>query len=239
MNLRSLLGLILFLGITTGSAAEGIQNIERLQQHVLQHTSQHYKSVFGLQRFEKDVQLNVGRIDPRLRLAKCDDNLAFKIHEPPHNARNITVKTSCMSDRRWTVYVPVSIDIYADVLVSTRSLEKGNVLNKEDLTYQRMNTSTVGRGHIEDLNRALGMQTKRPIKSGDVVRLSYLNKPDIVRKGQTVIVSSKSRFLSVETSGIALVNGHMGERIKVKNERSNRVVDAEVVAPGKVTIATR
>ncbi len=243
MKLRSLLGLILFLGVTSQSVADtsvdDVQDIEKLQLHVLNHTADHYRAVFGEEKFKDDIQLNVGRIDSRLRLAKCDDNLTLKIKEPPHNARNITVKTTCAGSRRWTVYVPVSIDVFADVLVSTRSLQRGDILEESDVTYQRMNTSSVGRGHIESFPRALGMEIKRPIKSGDVVRLSYLTKPDIVRKGQTVVVSSKSRFLSVETSGIALVNGHMGERIKVKNERSNRVVDAEVVAPGKVTIATR
>ncbi|MFL0799133.1 MAG: flagellar basal body P-ring formation protein FlgA [Agarilytica sp.] len=239
MNVRSFLASILVISISNAALAGGTQDIDMLHQHVLEHTTDYYKSVFGKEAFEQNVQINVGRIDSRLRLAKCDDNLALQIKEPPHNGRNITVKTSCMNERRWTVYVPVSIDVYSEVLVSTRSLQRGDVLQATDLEFQRLNTSTVGRGHIESLDRALGMEIKRPISRGDVVRLPYLTKPDIVRKGQTVVVSSKSRFLSVETSGVALVNGHMGERIKIKNERSNRVVQAEVIAPGKVTIATR
>ncbi|MFL0803070.1 MAG: flagellar basal body P-ring formation protein FlgA [Agarilytica sp.] len=239
MKLRSFLASILAISFSTSTLASGTQDIDLLQQHVLEHTAEHYQNLFGKEKFEQNVQINVGRIDSRLRLAKCDNNLALKIKETPHNTRNITVKASCMNERRWTVYVPVSIDVYSEVLISTRSLQRGDVLQASDLDYQRVNTSTVGRGHIEALDRAVGMEIKRPISAGDVVRLPYLTKPDIVRKGQTVVVSSKSRFLSVETSGVALVNGHMGERIKVKNERSNRVVDAEVTAPGKVTIATR
>ncbi len=239
MNIRGVLALISTFFFASLSHADAVQDIEQLRKQVEQHTSQYYREVYGEQDFKENVQINVGRIDSRLRLAQCDENLTFKIHEPPHNARNITVKTSCMSDRRWTVYVPVSLDVYAEVVVATRSLKRGDVLTHDDVEFKRMNTSSVGRGHIEDASRALGMEIKRPIKPGDVVRLPYLTKPDIVHKGQTVVVSSQSRFLKVETSGVALVSGHMGERIRVKNERSNRVVSAEVIAPGKVIIATR
>lgn len=219
--------------------ASSVQDIESLRSAVLHHTSEHYQTVFKHKNFQNDVKITVGNIDKRLRLVSCDNNLAFKIQEPPHNIRNITVKTSCMSDRRWTIYVPVSIDIFSEVLVSTRSMGRGEVLQESDLTLQRMNVSTVGRGHIEDLSRAVGKELKRPINSGEVVRLPYLTQPDIVQKGQIVVLSSGSRFLNVETSAVALVNGHMGETIKVKNERSNRIVDAEVVGPGKVIIANR
>ncbi len=239
MTIRSGLALISTLLVASISQADTVQDIERLRQHVAAHTSSYYRSVYGEADFKKNVQINVGHIDSRLRLAQCDDNLTFKIHEPPHNARNITVKTSCTSERRWTVYVPVSLDVYAEVVVATRSLQRGDVLDEEDIEFKRMNTSSVGRGYIGDPSRALGMEIKRPIKPGDVVRLPHLTRPNIVHKGQTVVVSTLSRFLKVETSGVALVDGHLGERIRVKNERSNRVVSAEVTAPGKVTVATR
>lgn len=229
----------MMMPISAHSSDENVQSIDKLMQHILAHTSEYYENAFGKEKFKKNVQINVGRIDSRLRLAKCDDNLAFKIQEPPHHGRNITVKASCMNTRRWTVHIPVSIDVYAEVLVTTRSLQRGDILSEDDIEFKRMNTSSIGRGHIEDLSRAMGMEIKRPLRPGDVIRLPHLNKPDIVRKGQTVVVSSNSRFLNVETSGIALVNGYLGERIRVKNKRSNRVVEVEVVAPGKVSIATR
>lgn len=244
MKLRSFLVLPLMILLSTLSTAQShadqsVQDIDRLLQHVLDHTTEHYKTAFQKKKFKENVQINVGRIDSRLQLSACDDNLTLKINEPPHHARNITVKVSCMNKKRWTIYIPVSIDIYANVLVSTRSLQRGDILTQDDLEFKRMNISSIGRGHVEDLSRILGMEMKRPLRPGDVVRLPHLNKPDIVRKGQIVVVSSSSRFLRVETSGIALVNGYLGERIRVKNERSNRVVDVEVVAPGRVSIATR
>jgi len=239
MKLCHWLAFIPFVFAATQVCANSTQDIDALRKYVLEHTENHYRNAYGDAKFDQSVQINVGAIDRRLRLGACDDKLTFKIQEPPHNARNITVKTVCNDTRRWTVYVPATIDIYERVLVVNRSIDRGEVLARQDLDFRRVNIATAGRGHIMDLERAEGMQLKRPLKPGETLRLNHLKKPNIVLKGQTVIVSSRSRFLTVESSGIALVNGTMGQQIKVKNDRSNRVVSAMVVAPGRVSVATR
>jgi len=239
MTLRGILLAALVLPLCSPAIGKGVQDIEKLRQHVLFHTTEHYRETFGRERFENSIQIHVGQLDPRLRLYNCDDNLTFEIQEPLQNIRNATVRTSCVGARRWTVYVPVKINMYVDVLVTSRTLQKGDIVAEEDIDYRRVNITSNGYGHIEDVSRVRGMQLKRPLKPGDVLRLSHLAKPKIVHRGQTVRVSSASRFFSIETSAVALSSGHLGDNIKVKNERSNRVVEARIVAPGKVTVAAR
>lgn len=245
MKVRSLifaLTAVVFTCNANASTTQGInetQDIEALRQHVHNFASEHYRASFGEEHFEENVTINVGRIDSRLRLAKCDDKLTFNLQEPPHSAKNITIKTSCEGERRWTVYVPATLEIYANVLVSTRFLDRGDIISPEDLTYRRVDIATTGHGHVLDMDRVTGMQVKRPIKIGATIKTNYLEALEIVEKGQTVVVTSSSRFLSVETSGVALSSGQLGEQIKVKNERSNRVVSAQIVAPGRVMVANR
>ena len=137
------------------------------------------------------------------------------------------------------MYIPVTVDIYADIVVANRNLHKGDILRASDIEFHRVNTSTAGRGYIDDIARVEGMELKKPIKEGQLVKMSHIKKPDIILKGQSVTVSSSTMFLTVESPGIALHNGQLGEQIKVKNERSNRVVSAHVIAPGKVEVASR
>lgn len=243
MTLRSFLAhlmVVVTVGIwTTGAHSNDAQSIDNIRHQVLKHASEHYRQQYGQQAFEQNVELTVGQLDPRLRLARCDDYLTLKIKEPPHSPRNSTVKVSCDGNQRWTIYIPLTVDVYSEVLVASRSLRKGDVLNADDFSFKRLNISQIGHGLIEDIDRATGMELKRPLKSGETIRLSFLRQPDIVLKGQAVIVTSESRFMSVQTPGIALRNGHLGEFIKVKNERSKRIIDAKVVAPGMVSVALR
>ena len=46
----------------------------------------------------------------------------------------------------------------------------------------------------------------------------------------------KTSLLSVATFATALDNGYVGQMIKVRNNRSQRVVDAEVIGPGQVSV---
>ena len=224
---------------TATSFAYETQDLDALRQHVTDFTASHYRDVFGDEAFEANVEVSVGTLDSRLRLVDCRDDLAFKLIEPPHNAHNVTIKTSCEHDQPWTVYIPATISVYEEIVVANRSLTRGDILSEDDLSFKRVNTSSIGRGLINDIASVNGFELKRPVRAGETIRSNYLKKPDIVLKGQLVVMSAKSRFLSVETTGVALVNGHIGERIKVKNDKSNRVIDAQVVGPGKVSVAVR
>lgn len=239
MKLRSFLTVVAIWTQAATSYAQGVQDIQIIRKEVLTHAENYFQEVHGIKAFKNNVELTVGRLDPRLRLAKCDKDLTLKIQEPPHGGRNSTVKTSCQGTKRWTVYIPLTVDIYSEVVVANKGLVRGDVLTDDDLTYRRMNIAKNGYGLVDDIEKIKGLELKRPLRQGETLKKSYLTYPDIVLKGQPVMVSSSSRFLTVEAPGVALKNGHMGEFIKVKNERSQRIVDAKVVAPGKVAVASR
>ena len=255
MNYQTLTYTIILIFAAMNSVANTparkIQSIDALEKQVHAYAMTHFAQRLGSsstsedghatpkEQGAKDINISVGQLDHRLRLTECDKKLTFEIQAPPRRSRNATVKTTCDSNMRWTLYVPINVDIYAQVLVSRHSLEKGHIITPDDLNQQRININTLSYGFIEDDDRILGMELKRPLKSGDPMRLSYLKYPDIVQKGQLVVVSKQSALLSVETEGVALGDGHLGERIRVRNQRSKRIVDAKVIAPGKVAITTR
>jgi len=239
MALRSFFLTLILLTATGNPQAQATYAMEDLSAHVLNFAQNHYKELFGEEKFRENLQISVGNLDSRLKLASCDKELTLELHKAAQNSRNVTVKTSCPGSSMWSIYVPVTVDIFAEVIVADKSLQKGRVIVQEDFRFQRVKLSSVGHGYIEDSQRLLGMELRRPMKSGEVLRLSQLRRPDIVHRGQIVTLSTKSKFLSVETEGVALVDGHLGERIKVKNQRSQRVVMGEVIAPGRVVVAIR
>jgi flagella basal body P-ring formation protein FlgA len=69
------------------------------------------------------------------------------------------------------------------------------------------------------------------------VRSSHIKAPQVVRRGDRVILEASTAGISVVTTGTALANGKVGEQIQVRNEKSARVVDAEIIGPGKARVA--
>lgn len=185
---------------------------------------------------EDYLAIHVANLDARLNLPPCDRAPDISISSPQPYGSNITVRVTCTSGSRWSIYVPARIELYADIAVLTRNLGRGDVITAQDVQLLRMNTAQAGFGHIEELDRVVGMQLRRSLRSGETVRLSHLLVPEIIRRGDSVILEAQNGGLSVVMEGTALANGKVGEQIQVRNSTSQRVVEATIVGPGRVRV---
>lgn len=182
-------------------------------------------------------EITVSNLDPRLQLRACDTPLRKTITSPRPYGTNVSVKLQCNDSKRWTIYVPAQIDQFAEVAVLSRSLSRGSVISEADITLTTMNTAKAGFGHIRDPERAIGMQLKRPLQAGEPLRISHLRAPEMVKKGDRVTLEASTVGVTVITAGKALGKGQLGDQIQVRNTKSDRVVDAEIIAPGRVKVS--
>lgn len=211
-------------------------SIETLRESVKKQVAAAYQGKLGEAALEEQLTIEVGNLDPRLRLAKCSQPLGMKIKEPPQAQGNLTVKVSCAKGQRWTIYVPVRVDRFAEVAVASRNLARGHVVDKTDISFQRNNVSHLGNGHVKDINRLMGMELQRPMRSGEAFRLNSLELPEVVKRGDSIIVEAQAGTLTVVAPGKALGSGAVGSQIRVQNTQSKRVIDAQVTGPGRVRV---
>lgn len=218
------------------AAPDQYVDVQELRQTVAQHVTDYYQARLGEKDFENRVSIDVGTLDPRLRLRECAQPLAMTVKEPSQGQGNITVKTACESGQRWTIYVPARVDIFAQIAVAAHSLARGHIVTEADLSFQRNNVSQLGAGHVQNPERLLGMELQRPMRTGEPFRLSSLDQPEVVKYGDSVVVEANLGSLTVVAPGKALGSGQVGEQIRVENTQSKRVIDAQVVAPGRVKV---
>ncbi|HAS50615.1 MAG TPA: flagella basal body P-ring formation protein FlgA, partial [Gammaproteobacteria bacterium] len=57
-----------------------------------------------------------------------------------------------------------------------------------------------------------------------------------VRQGETVTLIAGQSGMQVTSSGIALSDAGIGERVRVRNETSKRVIQGTVVEQGRVEV---
>ncbi len=220
-------------GLGSGLSHENIDTLKLLVQQELEQFFQERHQELTL---NETLFVKTGNLDRRLRLAKCAGNIETEIKQTNNNS-SITVKTSCHSGARWTIYVPAIVETLQNVLVASRNLARGELLDKSDLSYQQVNTARLSGSYTDDLQHLIGKELKRAIRLNDIIKLNYVQAPDVIRKGETVVLRAKLPSLTVETEGTALSNGHVGEQIRVRNDNSRRIVDGLVSAPGVVIVA--
>ena len=208
-RLRPSLWLLLLLaGLLLPSKAQATQqSLAQIQTTVKQFVQQHIAR--GQQ---ADIQL--GALDPRLRLAACDQSLSPFFPHGRSALGNTTVGIRCRGSRPWTLYVPVKVSLYAMVLVAAQPLQ----------------------GYFTDNSQVIGRTPMRPLAAGSVLTPRNLPAPRLVQRGDTVLIMVKNPRFEVRMQGEALANGAKGDRIKVRNLLSRKIIQGEVLAKGVIQV---
>ena len=180
------------------------------------------------------VEIHVGRLDPRLRLRRCHRPLQAEPAEGARSRGRTTVVVRCPGEPGWRIHVTGRIDIFEKVVVLTRSLARGERLTPDMLALRERNTATLQYGYFRTPREVAGRIARRALAAGTVLTPGNVAAPVLVKRGERVTLVATRGAVSVRMQGEALRDGSLGDRVQVRNLRSKRVVEGEVVARGVV-----
>lgn len=225
----------LFIGLCglalTAQAAAPIQSLAAIDAAVRQHVAASLEPA-------ADIVVQVGRLDPRLRLAPCSNSLQVRDARSGGNSASLSVEVRCEGTQPWSLYVPVTLERHAEVVVAARALPRNAALTPADLTLSRRRVNPYAADYYTSLAEVSGQIAARSIPAGQVLGGGNLKRPQLVRRGDQVVLTTLAGSIKVSVQGRALENGGLGERIDVRNVNSKRVVEGEVVAAGMVVVRT-
>ena len=187
-------------------------------------------------RSNKRVEIKIGYVDPRLSLKPCTTPLEINLRRSNKTIGRLTTKVSCTSGSMWSLYVPMTIDLFQTVAVAGAPIPRGANLQSHHLQLKEKNISMLYNGYYIDQKALLGLVTTRSIKMGDVISPRNLTAPKVVYRNEEVTIIAKAGSLKVRARGIALSDGLLGEKISVRNKKTKKIIQARVKGPGKVEI---
>ncbi|PID42353.1 MAG: flagella basal body P-ring formation protein FlgA [Gammaproteobacteria bacterium] len=221
---------IIFLS-HAASASETVSQINSIAQEYLNRYLSDQIAAEKISRFE----LTLGKIDPRLNLSPCPESaLSVKLTSDPMKTSRNSLKVSC--DRSWSLIINARITLFVPALVSTRHLNRGDIVEPGDITTGDIPLRKLRYGYYHNSANLVGLSVKRTISPGQPFSPPRLETPKLISKGDNVVISARSDMLSVKMMGTALTNGKKGQQILVRNNTSERVVKAFVLRKGLVEI---
>lgn len=225
----------LLLCMTTPLWATEIEDNQQLHAQAQQYLQSALANEYvGVE--PQNVKVAVANIDPRLRLSHCDTPVSHAIASPQPYGNNISLKVQCTGSSPWNIYLSAKVETIAAVAVISRSMNRGEVVGPADVELVQMNTAQAGFGYLSELEQVVGMELKRRLQAGTSLRLAHVTTPEVVKKGDKVLLEAARGGISVVTNAKALAAGQVGDQIRVVNSKSNREVDAVVVGPGRVQV---
>ncbi|WP_266160369.1 flagellar basal body P-ring formation chaperone FlgA [Dyella silvatica] len=207
------------------SATPSADDLRTAAEHTLQ---QHYDLPGNR------VVIKTDRLDSRLQLADCA--LPLQALAPKQPASRLSVEVRCPVAGGWRVRIPVQLQLYRHVLVTTRPLQRGDGIVPGDLRSEERDIARLGYGYIEQVEQATGRVLARPLSAGSVLTPGALGGRQSVRAGDHVQLIARLDGIEVRANGLALGSGDAGARLRVRNDSSGKAVDAVVRDAGVVEV---
>jgi flagella basal body P-ring formation protein FlgA len=182
-------------------------------------------------------EIEINRLDPRLRLPLCDQPLTTTLETPAEPVGRVTTRVRCDGTSPWTVFVPGQVRLFREVVTVVRPIKRDGVLNEADIMLAERDVGLLNQGYLTDLGQALGRKATRAMQPDQVLAPVYIRQAEAIRRGDQVVISARSGGINVRMPGEALSDGTVGKQISVRNQRSQRVVRARVVGPGQVEVS--
>lgn len=235
-NIRKLYKIFVILIVSL--SAQGAENVVKYHSHedIFQSVIQYLKDTIVLPQND-ELKIKTGRLDSRIRFRQCEANLEHFLPNTPDDNINIRlVGVRCASPKHWQVYIPVVLDILTPAVVAKFPLSKNNYISAANLTIKPVSRKKLRTGYFRDIKNVTGKTASTFISQNNVIKPSMVKTPKIIARGQFVKIVAVHENLEVSAKGVALMQGSKGEMIRVKNNRSNRIIEALVVSPGTVEV---
>ncbi|KIE20573.1 flagellar basal body P-ring biosynthesis protein FlgA [Vibrio sinaloensis] len=217
--------LFFFLSFSATSATEN--QISLIQQAAEQHILDSIESPVG-----GNLNAKAASIDSRIFATDCPTGLQTSSTSTNPNASNITVLVECQNDN-WRVYVPVRLTRTGPQVTLTTPLSRGQIIASTDVTISMVDLQRYRRQGFSTLDAVIGAKTKKNLRSGEVIEE---NDICVVCRNETVTIKAVKSGMVITTKGVALTDGSHGEQIRVKNSKSNRIIEGRVTGISEVTV---
>lgn len=217
---------------TSADTTAGQQILQAVEQSLMQRVREDYPEVPSGQ-ITTQVTVN----DATANLTPCPAPLLVDWRGNSLSNR-LTPRVAC-DELGWQVYVPVSLTVNIPVVVTARSLSRGQRLVPTDLSLAMTDVSTLRHGHYLNPTELTGYEIARNLAQGTVVTPFIAKPPIMIERGDRVIIIATGAGLSVQTEGEALREGSAGQQIPVRNLSSRQTIHAYVKSKGVVEIPAR
>jgi flagellar basal body P-ring formation protein FlgA len=181
------------------------------------------------------IEVQVGGLDPRLRLATCERAEPYlagvtRLWGPSR------VGLRCVQGpTRWNVFVPITVRVFGPAAVATAPLPAGSVVALQDLSQAEVDLAENASSTFADPARIAGRTLVRAVPAGQAVREAHLRPRVWFAAGDEVRLVARGTGFAAVGAGQALNAGVEGQPVRARTE-SGRVVVGHAVGNKEIDL---
>lgn len=138
--------------------------------------------------------------------------------------------------RRVPLHFTGSIVERVEVVVLSRTLQRGDIVGQSDLAVEQRRKQEVPADALTSADLAAGFAARLNLRAGHLLRQSDLMKPELVKRDETVTLIYEAPGILLTTRGKATEPGAEGDLVTAINLQSKRPVQGVVTGPGQIKL---
>lgn len=180
--------------------------------------------------FDNEVRsIYIEPSETELRIARLS-------YEPRSGRFDVSFEVSGSTARRRPLRLTGTLTETFETVVPVRALAAGEVIRASDLTMARLPKAQYSATVVTMPEQTAGLAARHALRPGQLVRQADLVKPELVGRGETVLITYQVPGIVLTMRGQAKEGGALGDVINVINVQSKKVLQATVIGPGRVSV---
>ena len=123
-----------------------------------------------------------------------------------------------------------------EVALLARNLDRGEAVKEGDFALERRPRDAVPADAQANAGAVVGEVAQHALAAGTVLRISDTAPPELVARGENVTIVYETPSVSLAMRGLANQGGRLGAVVNVVNTASQKVLQATVIGPGRVSV---
>ncbi|HOE41243.1 MAG TPA: flagellar basal body P-ring formation chaperone FlgA [Rhodoferax sp.] len=174
------------------------------------------------------MEVTVGELDRRLKLAACDQ---IEPYLPP--GTRLWGKTRlglrCLQGSvKWNVFLPITVKAFGPAWVIKGQVASGTLLTESDVMMVEVDWAESNSPVAANLTDWLGLTATRTLTTGQTLRHDMVRAAQVFQAGAQVRVVARGAGFEIATSAQAISGGVVGQSARVRMD-NGRVVSGMVL----------
>lgn len=177
----------------------------------------------------QDIEVPKGQKPPLLEVAPQPEKAGY-------SPATVAVRVVVDGQPYRTTYTTWSVKAWRDQPVLLAPVRAGDVLEAGMFELRRTAVDAGSASAVLDSQQVIGAAASHPMEAGKTLLAGDLVRPQIVQKGDLVILAVSSGAVNVRTPATATQAGARGDRVKVVVQSTGREINAVIESRDTVRI---
>lgn len=220
-------------GAAPAPAAAGLEDLSVLSQRWVDEALAQAQAGGAL---ALRMEVEVGALDPRLRLAPCERVEPYL----PAGTRlwgRARLGLRCVQGAtRWNVFLPITVKAFGPAWVLAGPVAAGSALAPADAIQAEVDWAAEPATILAQQDAWIGQTATRALVPGQALRQGMVRAPELFKAGAPVRVVAQGPGYAVTSSGQALTAGAAGQNVRIRMS-NGRIIGGIVQDDGTIQAA--